>query len=151
MRALHGLSWGLFAFIGALGTLMSVWTFVAPEGLPDMFAMMGADATLLRSAEARDLVAFMSRWIATVLIGGNVLAVAIAVTALRRGERWAVLAMAYWPLMFLSHWLMYAPGPMRTLQLAWLLVSIPALIVLWRRGGAASVAQVRAVAHAPAG
>ena len=57
-------------------------------------------------------MAFTLRWTATALAGANGLTVFIACTAFRRGQRWAAVALAYWPLMFLSHLVLYRWGSM---------------------------------------
>jgi hypothetical protein len=130
---LHRFSWGMFVFIGGLGTLMSLRGLADPASFLALFDAMGPSTAPLAAPEGAELARFLGRWIAIALLGGNVLTVGIAVTALRRGERWACWLMLYWPLMFATHFVMYEPGPMRTMQIAWLLVSASALAVAFTR------------------
>lgn len=127
---LHRLSWGLFAVIGALGTLMSVRLLFEPSALVGMLAAVAPGTAALATPHGAQLVPFLGRWTAVGLLGENAFTVVVALTALRRGERWAAWLMAYWPLMFLAHFLMYAPGPLRFVQIGWLCLSVPALVVL---------------------
>jgi hypothetical protein len=132
---LHRFSWGFFVVIGAMGLIVAAQMLFDPSSV-SMLGHMGQDTSPLTAPEARGLLAFLSRWIGLSFIGGNLFTVGIAVTALRRGERWAVVLMLYWPFTFLSHFLMYGPGPMRAMQLVWLALSTAAIAVqLFRRSG----------------
>lgn len=144
---MHRASWILFVVIATLGTLMGVRSLFDPRSLLAIFDMMGVSTAVLAAPEHDALVDLMGRWVATALLGGNVLTIVIACTALRRGERWAAWSMLYWPLMFVSHFLMYPPGPMRTMQIAWTILSVAALFVLIARPRA--TARVATAAAAP--
>lgn len=126
----HKLSCALFVLIGSLGTLMSTRMLFDPASFVPMLANMGGNTAPLETPDAAPLVALLGRWVASVLIGENVFCIVIALTALRRREAWAAYLMIYWPLMFASHLLMYGPGPMRIVQIVWLCLSIPAVILL---------------------
>ena len=127
-------SWILFVVIGAVGLSMSIGTLFDPNVLLD--ALSRADPSPSSGPPA---TAFFARWTATGLFGVNAITVIIACTSFRRGERWAGVALAYWPLMFLSHLLMYRWGPMSFVQLGWLALSVPALFAHFRRSsGSAS-------------
>ncbi len=129
---LHRLSWGIFVVIGGLGLLASLGPLFAPSDL-SMLRLMGHDPAPLEAPEAQAFTVFLARWIGTTMLGGNLFTIGIAFTALRRGELWATCLMAYWPAMFLAHYLSYGPGPMRLVQLGWLAISTAALAYLVRR------------------
>lgn len=143
----HKLSWSLFVFIGAIGTLMGVRVLIEPAALLPLLQSAGPSTAPLAGPEATALAAFLGRWVATALLGGNVLTVVVALTALRRQEPWAAWLMLYWPLMFASHFFMYAPGPMRVVQVVWFCASTAAILVLVRASRASTS---RAPGHAEA-
>ena len=120
-------SWIAFVVIGAMGIVMSVRMAFFPEALVNMIAGVGPDAPASLMSEGEGFVALMARWVATVLFGKNLLTVVIAATAFRRGERWAVYAMCYWPAMFLSHLMLYDSGPMSIAQIAFFALSCVAI------------------------
>jgi hypothetical protein len=119
---LHRLAWGVFVVIGGLGVFASLGPLFVPTDL-SAFRLMGQDPSSLEAAAAQPFTTFLGRWIGTSMVAGNLFTVGIALTALRRGERWAACLMLYWPAMFLTHFVMYGPGPMRQLQVFWLLLS----------------------------
>jgi hypothetical protein len=122
MLATH--SWKLFVVIGAIGTCASIAILVDPSiGL----GMLAGGAPAPPPETLDPFLAFTLRWTATAMFGGNAITILLAATAFRRGERWAAIALAYWPLMFLSHLLMYRWGPMSFVQIAWLALSVPAI------------------------
>jgi hypothetical protein len=131
----HG--WKLFFVIGSFGTIASVGMLVDPAV---GFGMLNGLGPAIPAGFTSDpFAAFLVRWIATTLLGGNVLTLAVAATAFRRGERWAGVAFLYWPAMFLSHLILYKVGPMSLVQLMWLSLTIPALVVHFRRTAAKKI------------
>jgi hypothetical protein len=118
-------AWKLFVLIGALGLVMSIGMLVDPGIGISMLARVGPP---LPSGAATDpFTAFTVRWTATALVGANAITIAVAATALRRGERWAGVAMVYWPAMFVSHLVLYAWGPMSLVQVMWIALTVPVL------------------------
>lgn len=136
----HG--WKLFVVIGAIGTFASVAMLVDPS--VGLGMLTGIGPAFPAGFAADPFAAFLVRWVATVMLGGNVLTVAAAATAFRRGERWAGYAFLYWPAMFLSHLLLYKPGPMSLVQVLWLSLTLPVLAVHFRRSGASRLAAAAA-------
>lgn len=126
----HG--WILFVVIGALGVLMSISSSIDPSIMTSTFTRVGPP--LPAGLDPNDpFIAFLVRWAATALIGVNAITIVIAATAFREGARWAGLAFLYWPLMFLSHLVMYRPGPMSVVQVVWIALSTAALVAHFRR------------------
>ncbi len=125
-------SYKLFVLVGAIGAVLSVVLAIEPTVA---FGMLGPVAPPLAPGAASDpFTLFFVRWTATALAGCNLLTIAIASTAFRRGERWAGIALVYWPLMFASHLAMYRWGPMSVVQVIWLALTIPALVEQLTRG-----------------
>ena len=124
---MHKHSWILFVAIGSIGLVMSCLFWVNPSAALETLGKVGPPlpAALLEDPG----LAFVIRWTVTALAGANALTVFIACTAFRRGERWAGVALLYWPLMFASHLLMYRWGPMSLVQVMWLALTVPALWV----------------------
>ena len=140
-------SWKVFVLVGAIGAVFSVVLAIEPTVAFGMFAPVAPP--LAPGASADPFTLFLVRWTATALAGSNVLTIAIASTAFRRGERWAGIALVYWPLMFASHLAMYRFGPMSLVQVAWLALTLPALVEqLTRRPRAETAATGTALAGA---
>ncbi len=134
-------SWKLFTFIGTLGLVASIAMMIEPTiGL----SMLAGVSPTAPSGPLDPFTAFSIRWTATALFGCNALTIAIAATAFRRGERWAGVALSYWPLMFASHLLMYRWSAMSVVQVAWIALTVPALAVHF--GRARETAPVRSAA-----
>lgn len=136
----HG--WKVFVVIGALGTFMSLAMLVEPSLGLNMFGGLGPAVPAAFAADP--FAPFLVRWVGTTLLGGNVITVFVAMTAFRRGERWAGYAFLYWPAMFLSHLVLYKLGPMSLVQLMWLSLTIPVLLVHFRRGDGSALAAATA-------
>lgn len=121
-------SWLVFVLIGGIGVAMSIQTLIAPQTFVDMMADVGpAKAADFVRPDTAPFLDFLTRWMATSLIGVNGITVVVACTALRRRERWAAYAMLYWPAMFTSHFLMYETGPMTVVQIVWFVLSLAAI------------------------
>lgn len=119
-------SWVVFVVVALSGLVPAVQLLVAPLSGTSFFAGFGhpvPESILSDPTESRFL-AFLLRWIGTVLAGGNALTVFIALTAWRNGETWAWLAMWYWPAMFAAHYLMYGAGLLKNLQLVWVALTV---------------------------
>lgn len=121
----HG--WKLFIVIALAGLIPGVLLLFAPHVAPSIYGTFGHEVPA--AVTDSEFFLLLSRWIGTVLVGGNLLTVFIASTALRRGERWAWWAMWYWPAMFASHLVMYE-GSSRISQAVWLTLSVAVLVAL---------------------
>jgi len=120
-------SWILFVVIGALGLLMTVAWMASPgAGLETLTAAAGMQGASF-DPEQTALVHFVIRWTATALLGANGLTILVATGPFRRGERWAGFALAYWPVLFVSHLAMYEAGPKSLVQVVLLVLTIGAL------------------------
>ena len=124
-RGMHRHSWILFVVIGGIGLVMSCVFWLNPAAALETLGNLGPAVS--PSMLDDPFLAFVIRWTATALMGANALTVFVASTAYRRGERWAGLALLYWPVMFASHLFMYRWGPMSFVQLGWLALTVPAL------------------------
>lgn len=121
----------LFVIIGGMGCLVSLAMLADPTIGLGVLGGVGPDVP--PGAEDDAFTAFVFRWTATAMFGSNVLTVLIALTAFRRGERWAGVALWYWPAMFVSHLVMYRWGPMSYVQILWLTLTIPVLAAHFAR------------------
>ncbi len=121
----HG--WKLFIVIALAGLVPCVLLLFAPHVAPTVYGTFGHEVPA--AVTDSEFFLLLSRWVGTVLVGGNLLTVFIASTALRRGERWAWWAMWYWPAMFASHLVMYE-GSSRISQAVWLTLSVAVLVAL---------------------
>lgn len=90
---------------------------------------------------------FISHWATTGTIGFDLLALLVAVTAFRRGERWAWFAFLYWPVLFTTHFFTYESG-FRYAQLVWVTLSVAALLATRRKTFGRSATRVEAVVAA---
>lgn len=128
---MHKHTWWLFLVIASVGTVMALASSLDPSVMLEMLEQVGPPlpAGVSRSDP---FLYFLVRWTTTALLGGNVLTLFIAANAYRRHERWAGFALLYWPLMFLSHLVMYRFGPMSFVQVAWLTLSTVALALHFR-------------------
>jgi hypothetical protein len=102
----------VFVLISVMGLLMAVRSLFDPLSFFTVFeSAAGVDfAALARDPQTARGLEFVGRWIATALIGSDGITLILALTAFRRGDRWARLALWYWPLMFASHAILYVPG-----------------------------------------
>lgn len=121
----HG--WKLFMIIAITGLIPAVVLWFAPQSAPTIMSTFGHEVPEAVAESA--FFGFLSRWIATVLIGSNALTLFVAATALRRGERWAWYAMWYWPIMFASHLALYE-GRGRISQAVWVVASVAVLVAI---------------------
>jgi hypothetical protein len=127
-------AWIWFAGLSASVLPIAVLGLLAPATMLEVWARFGHDlpATVAADPAARSYVEFISHWAATGTIGFDLFGLLIAVTAFRRGERWAWLAFWYWPVLFLTHFATYESG-FRYAQLVWTALSVVALLATRRR------------------
>lgn len=132
-------AWIFFALISAGILPMAIGLYLDPASATGLWERFGfaLPTTVAGDPAAMEYVEFISHWATTGSIGFNLFGALIAVTAFRRGERWAWLALCYWPVMFATHFVVYESG-FRYLQLVWIVLSVAALAAtypkVWRRG-----------------
>jgi hypothetical protein len=92
----------------------------------------GVPPAIVADPAATAHVEFIAHWAMTGSIGFDLFGLLIALTAFRRGERWAWLAFWYWPVMFAIHFTTYSSG-FRYFQLVWAAMSVAALLATRRK------------------
>lgn len=122
-------AWIFFALLSGMVLPLAILILIDPASAAGMWARFGYEmpAAVVTDPGATEYVEFISHWAATGTIGVNLLGLLIAVTAFRRGERWAWLAFWYWPVLFLTHFLTYTSS-FRYAQLVWVTLSVTALL-----------------------
>lgn len=131
-------AWIFFAVLGGMVLPLAFLILIDPSSAAGMWARFGYEVPTAVAADpvATEYVDFISHWSATGTIGFNLFGLLIAVTAFRRGERWAWLAFCYWPVLFLTHFFTYTSS-FRYAQLVWLTLSVAALLAtrkkVWTR------------------
>jgi hypothetical protein len=139
-------AWIWFTLLTASVLPLALLVYVDPSNAADLWARFGYDlpAAIAADAAAGDYVEFIGHWASTGTIGFDLFGLAIAVTAFRRGERWAWLVFWYWPVLFATHFVTYQSS-FRYAQLVWLTLSVAALLAIrrkvWRRRPADAVPQ----------
>lgn len=134
-------AWVWFAAVSGSVLPLAILTYLDPSSASGLWERFGypVPAAVAADPAAMEYVEFISHWATTGTIGFDLFGLLIAVTALRRGERWAWLVSWYWPVLFLTHFFMYRSS-FRYAQLLWLAVSVAALVVtarrVWRRPAA---------------
>jgi hypothetical protein len=127
-------AWIYFAALCGSVLPIALWAYVDPSSTLDTWARFGHElpASIAADPDAVEYVEFIGHWASTGTIGFNLFGLLIAVTAFRRGERWAWLAFWYWPVLFATHFVTYESG-FRYAQLVWLTLSVAALLATYRR------------------
>jgi hypothetical protein len=127
-------AWIWFALLCASVLPLAAVAYVAPSAATGMWARFGYElpAAVMADATATAYVDFIGHWAITGTIGLDLFGLLIAVTAFRRGERWAWLAFWYWPAMFATHFVTYASA-FRYAQLVWIVASVAALLATYRK------------------
>jgi hypothetical protein len=127
-------AWMWFGALCASVLPLAALAVLAPSTTPDLWARFGHElpATVAADPDALAYVEFIGHWASTGTIGLDLFGLLIAVTAFRRGERWAWLAFWYWPAMFATHFVTYQSA-FRYAQLVWLTLSVAALLLTARR------------------
>jgi hypothetical protein len=142
-------AWTWFAVLCASVLPLALVAYVNPASALHMWARFGYElpAVVASDAAALSYVEFVSHWAVTGTVGFDLFGLLIAVTAFRRGERWAWVAFWYWPVLFATHFVTYTSA-FRYAQLVWLTLSVAALVAshrkVWGRDHDAS--RVRAAA-----
>lgn len=135
----HG--WMLFVVVAVAGLVPALILWFAPGMAPTVFASTGHEVP--DPVANSEFFPFLVRWIASVLLGGNLITLILAPTLLKHGERWVWAAMWYWPLMFASHVALYQ-GSQRISQVVWTALTTGALVAM--RPGRAPAARADAQA-----
>lgn len=127
-------AWIWFAVLTGGVLPLAFMTYLDPSSAADVFARFGHDvpASVAGDPAATEYVEFIAHWASTGTIGFDLFGLLIAVTAFRRGERWAWLAFCYWPVLFITHFLTYESS-FRYAQLVWLVLTVAALLATYRK------------------
>jgi hypothetical protein len=127
-------AWIYFAVLCGSVLPIALLGYVAPSTTLDIWARFGHDVPAVVAADpaALSYVEFIGHWAMTGTIGFDLFGLLIAVTAFRRGERWAWLAFWYWPVLFVTHFVTYESG-FQYAQLVWTALSVAALLATRRQ------------------
>lgn len=89
-------AWIFFALLSGMALPLAVLIAIDPSSASGLWAQFGHEvpATVAADPVATGYVHFISHWAATGTIGFNLFGLLIAVTAFRRGERWAWLTLS---------------------------------------------------------
>lgn len=131
----HKYSFLVFLLIAAIGISQAIQMMVVPESGYNLLAGFGylLPEGLSTEPAGREFTLFLIQWIGAVLFGGDFLTACIALTAWRRGDRWAWFAFLYWPFLFLYHFSLYRPGPHKYPPIFMLVLVVITLAVNARR------------------
>lgn len=121
-------AWIFFALISGGILPVAIAFYLDPASATGLWERFGfaLPTSVVGDAGAMEYVEFISHWATTGTIGFDLFGLLIAVTAFRRGERWAWLAFWFWPFMFATHFVAYESS-FRYLQLVWIVLSVAAL------------------------
>ena len=125
----------VFLLIAVIGMAQAIQMMVAPETGMNLLADFGyvIPNALLNEPAGITFYLFLIQWIGATLFGGDFLTACIALTAWRKGEKWAWFAFLYWPFLFIYHFSLYRPGPHKYLPLIMLVLVTVALVSNARR------------------
>ncbi len=131
----HKYSFFVFILIAVIGISQAIQMMIAPESGYNLLAGFGYPIPEALSNEpvGIEFTLFLIKWIGAVLLGSDFLTACIALTAWRRGDKWAWFAFSYWPFLFLYHFSLYRPGPHKYPPLFMLLLVVITLLVNVRR------------------
>lgn len=127
-------AWIYFALVSGVVLPLAALSYVDPSSTTELWARFGHDvpASVAADPAAVEYVEFIGHWATTGTIGFDLFGLLIALTAFRRGQRWAWLAFCYWPVLFATHFVTYTSS-FRYLQLVWVALSVGALAATYRR------------------
>jgi hypothetical protein len=122
-------AWIYFALVSAIALPLAALVFVDPPSSIGLWARFGyvLPASMAADPASMEYAHRIGHWASTGSIGFNLFGLLIALTAFRRGERWAWLAFWYWPVMFATHFATYQSS-FRYAQLLWLALAVAALL-----------------------
>jgi hypothetical protein len=127
-------AWIFFALLCGTALPLALAVYADPSSAHELWARFGYELTPIIAADPASLrhVEHLSHWAATGTVGFDLFGLLIAVTAFRRGERWAWLAFWYWPVLFITHFATYTSS-FRYAQLVWAALSVGALLATYRK------------------
>lgn len=130
----HKYAWLVFVLVGLSGLIPGIQISLSPLSGAAFLASFGhpVPEIILADAEALAFLTFFLQWTGLMVIGVNTLTVIVAVTAFRRGKRWAWWAFWYWPLLFLAHFFMY-DSSFRFTQLVWVALTTATLLATLKK------------------
>lgn len=122
----HKYSFIVFLFIAVIGIWQAVRMMVAPESGYALLEDFGYPVPYALSVDLAGTAffLFLIKWIGAVLLGSDFLTACIALTAWRKGEKWAWFAFLYWPFLFAFHFSLYLPGPHKNLPIFMLILVV---------------------------
>lgn len=125
----------VFTLIALMGVTMAIQMMVAPGTAMSYLADFDylIPEALLNDPNGRGFFLVLIQWIGATLLGGDFLTLVIALTAWRKGDRWAWFAFLYWPFLFIFHYSLYRPGLHKILPLIMLTLAVLALASNARR------------------
>ncbi|MDP8904977.1 MAG: hypothetical protein M3N29_06645 [Chloroflexota bacterium] len=127
-------AWLWFAVLSGAVIPLALVVYINPPAAIDLWARFGYELPAAIAGDEASLgyVEFISHWASTGTIGFDLFALAVAVTAFRRGERWAWLVFWYWAVLFVTHFFTYQ-SDFRYLQLLWLVITLLVLAATFKR------------------
>lgn len=125
----------VFLLIAGIGMAQAIQMMIAPVAGRSLLAGFGYPIpdVLLNDRTGSEFYIFLIQWIGAVLFGGDFLTACIALTAWRKGDRWAWFAFLYWPFLFAYHFSLYRPGPHKYPPLMMLTLVVITLLINSRR------------------
>ena len=125
----------VFTLIAVMGVTMAIQMMVAPGTAMSYLADFDYPIpnVLLNDPNGREFFLVLIQWIGATVLGGDFLTLVIALTAWRKGDRWAWFAFLYWPFLFIFHSSLYRPGPHKILPLVLLTLVVVILASNARR------------------
>ncbi len=125
----------LFTIMSTLGLIMSIVITLNPAfGIKFTSSPAGIDQTALaaRDQDAARALKFQLGFGASQLFCLNFLSLFIVWFAFRTQQQWAWIAMCFYPLMFVWHYLHYdKKSPAIKIQVMWFVLSVAALILTY--------------------
>jgi hypothetical protein len=138
-------AWIYFAVVSGIALPLAALVYVDPSQSIALWERFGYElpASVAADPAATGYVHRIGHWASTGSIGFDLFGLLIAVTAFRRGERWAWLAFCYWPVMFATHFVTYESS-FRYAQLLWCALAVAALAATRRKVWTTSAPAARA-------
>ena len=133
MDTLHIFALSVFFLIAALGLVMVIQSFFDPYAAFGIFKMAtGFDFTETKNKDLETGKAFKTllSFQASALLGSNAMTLFLAWMAFHEMNRLAWLALWYWPVMFLWHFIIYKKGTsLWYVQIVWIILTATALLL----------------------
>jgi hypothetical protein len=125
----------VFLFIAVIGLTLAIQMMILPESAINILGDFDYPIPEVLSNEPAGSAFFLVliQWIGAVLFGSDFLTACIALTAWRKGDKWAWFAFLYWPFLFSFHYSLYRPGTHKILPLIMLFLVVITLLSNARR------------------